>query len=158
MGRQANFGEKVGQAYTVNAGYTFGPATVRASWSQFKESNDLANQNQKFNVWGLSGLYAASSTIDLSAGYYRVVDKGTFVNPNRDDANIFGLQADYKLSKRTTLYAAYARSSDAAIVGAQHSGGHDTHSVMNSAPVATTADGAKADSQNIIGVGIRHTF
>lgn len=138
-------GDKNGQAYTINGGYTFGPATVRASWSQFKNSA----ADVKFNVWGLSGLYAVSSTVDLSAGFYRVVDKDDVLG---DDINIFGVEADYKLSKRTTLYATYGRSSDGSLVGAQHSTGLGTSSVG-------AANGSKpGDAQNILAVGVRHTF
>ncbi|HJV73326.1 MAG TPA: porin [Noviherbaspirillum sp.] len=139
-------GDKDGQGYTVNGGYTFGPATVRASWSSFKDPN--AANEVKFDIYGLSALYAVSSTVDVSAGFYRLNDKSADAIKG-DDVNMFGLEADYKLSKRTTLYAVYGRSSDGSIVGAQHSAGAG----------GTTFSAAEADkSQTVVGVGVRHTF
>jgi len=140
-------GEKVGQAYTVNGGYTFGPATVRASWSRFE--NPEADNVRKFDVYGLSALYAASATIDVSAGYYRFDDK----NINANDTNIIGLEADYKLSKRTTLYAAYGRSSKANVISALHSPTGSATSAVN-----TGAASLQADSHNVFGFGVRHAF
>ncbi len=142
------FGEKNGQAYTINGGYTFGPATVRASWSSFKDPIIDA----KFDVYGLSALYAVSSTVDVSAGYYRLNGKNVTA---AQDANLFGVEADYKLSKRTTLYAAYARSNDGQVLGALHSTGAGT------APTGAGASGAggnEKDTQNVFAVGVRHTF
>lgn len=149
-------GDKNGQAYTINGGYTFGPATVRASWSQFKDPS--AALEKKYNVWGLSGLYAVSSTVDLSAGYYRMTDKSD--GTQLDNTSVFGVEADYKLSKRTTLYATYGRSSDGQIIGAQHSGNVFGNPVSgNGTSSSPAANPSKADdAQAIFAVGVRHTF
>lgn len=137
-------GVKNGQGTTLNGGYTFGAATVRASYSQFKDPSNSAAR--KYDVWGLSALYAASATVDLSAGYYKLNDK----NNLGQDGNVIGLEADYKLSKRTTLYAVYGRSDDGSVLSAQHS--------PSGAAINSAAPGFQATSQNVFGVGVRHTF
>ena len=135
-------GSKDGEGMTLNGGYTFGPATVRLSYSRFE--NPLTPATRKFDVIGLSALYAASATVDISAGYYRLDDKNNVVS----DTNIFGLEGAYKLSKRTALYAVYGRSSNGAVVGALHSVGAGGSAI----------GGNQATTQNVFGAGVRHTF
>ena len=135
-------GTKDGEGLTLNGGYTFGPATVRLSYSRFE--NPQASSTRKFDIIGLSALYAASATVDISAGYYRLDDKNNVVR----DTNIFGLEGAYKLSKRTALYAVYGRSSNGAVVGALHSVGAG----------ASAAGGNQAATQNVFGAGVRHVF
>lgn len=139
-------GIKNGQGTTLNGGYSFGPATVRLSYSQFKDPSNTAAR--KYDVYGLSALYAASATVDLSAGFYKLDDK----NNLGQNANILGLEGDYKLSKRTTLYVVYGRTNNGAVVSAQHSP-TGTASIS-----ATGATALAAETQNVLGLGVRHTF
>lgn len=91
---------------TLAANYNFGAATVYGALWTTKESYDLntvGTTTAKRSGAMIGAKYAVSSAVDLMASYAKADDKLLTA-----DAKLFGLGVDYKLSKRTALYARYA--------------------------------------------------
>lgn len=113
--------------------YSFGDFKITA----YGDSEDRGEGKMK--VYGLAGAYSlGASTVSLGVAKARDVS-GVAANQD-DDATIFTLQGSHNLSKRTALYAHYARVSN----GAQSALGFNN-------PVAD-------QSSSGIQFGIRHRF
>lgn len=94
------------QQNTMAANYNFGAATVYAAyWTTKVTSADTVSSSTDLKRQGtmIGAKYAVSSTIDLMASYAKADDKLLTA-----DAKLFGLGVDYKLSKRSTVYARFA--------------------------------------------------
>jgi predicted porin len=105
-------------AWRLGAGYTAGDIKVVGLYQKTK---DVGGSSDGRKTWGLGGAYKmAANTIKLQ--YYRAADLD-----NHDDsgANMWALGADHAMSKRTTAYVAYARTSnDANASYSAFGGGH----------------------------------
>ena len=118
------------QQNTLGANYSLGAATVYGAVWTTKITNTVGNVSDtdvKRQGAMLGAKYAVSSAIDLMASYGKTTDK-----IGDADAKIFGLGADYKLSKRTAVYARYQNL--------------DSNTSASNQGSKTTA------------VGVRHTF
>ena len=90
---------------TVNmlaANYTFGAATVYGGYTMSKQNN-TATATVDDSSWNIAGKYALNANIDLVGNYLIRLSNVATVN----NAKVYGGGADYKLSKRTNLYARY---------------------------------------------------
>lgn len=87
---------------TLAANYTFGAATVYGGYTTSKQNN-TATATVDDSSWNIAGKYALNANIDLLANY--LVRSSNVANVN--NAKVYGGGADYKLSKRTNLYARY---------------------------------------------------
>jgi len=105
-------------AWRLGAGYTAGDIKVVGLYQKTKDEGGTSNGRK---TWGLGGAYKmAANTIKLQ--YYRASDMD---NVTDSGANMWALGADHAMSKRTTAYIAYARTSnDAAAAFSAFGGGH----------------------------------
>ena len=89
------------------ANYTFGATTVYGGYTTTKH-NAAAGQAtlEDASSWNIAAKYALSANVDLSANYLVRMTSVYAAAP----ANLLGLGADYKLSKRSNLYARYERT------------------------------------------------
>lgn len=121
--------------YTYNmlsANYAFGAATVYAGLTSTKSNNiTTASLMEDSTSWNIAGKYTMGA-IDLLANY---LVRNANIATNKS-AKVYGLGADYNLSKRTALTARF-EVQDA-----------DTN-------LGTTAGGSVS---NAFGFGVRHNF
>lgn len=112
----------------------------------YQKENDLNTgyAGDDRTVWGLGAAYAMGP-FTLKGQYYRA---GDTADVNNTGADMWAIGADYSLSKRTTVYAAYATTDNDS--GAKYSafgGGHGDDP-------GTSAGG----NPNGFGIGVKHTF
>lgn len=138
----ANVGtDKEAKAHKIGVAYTFGPAMVGALWERVKR--DQTGSSVKNTNYGLFAKYSVGN-VDLKGEYMRAKDsKGTNVTVD-DGAKFWVIGADYNLSKRTALYAQYAKINNDT-VGTRTFG-------VNGLAVGNNQD------PSVLGVGIKHSF
>jgi hypothetical protein len=93
----------VGQdiAYSFLGGnYKVGANTFYAGMTNVKASNATEDSQS----WNLAYKYALNANVDLLAN---VLSKSTSLTTANQNAKLIGFGADYRLSKRTNLYARY---------------------------------------------------
>jgi len=88
------------------AGYSFGDVKLVGSYQKADDLGAVDNNDRK--VWGLGAAYKMGATT-LKGQYYKAGDLNGAAST---DASMFALGADYSLSKRTTAYVAYAKTSN----------------------------------------------
>lgn len=89
----------------LGANYTFGPATVYAGYSQSDSSDGaLTAGDIDGTSYNLAAKYKLTPAVALMANFVRTSDE---VGAAEIDRELFGLGADYSLSKRTTAYFRY---------------------------------------------------
>lgn len=93
-------------AWRLGAGYSFGEAKVVALYQKADDLGGTSGADRK--VWGLGGAYKMGMNT-LKAQYYKA---GDFHDQSNTGADMWALGVDHAMSKRTTLYAAYARTSN----------------------------------------------
>ena len=121
---------------TLGANYAFGAAKVFGLYQTNKKSDN--NVNTKY--WSLSGTYTmGATTLIASAGELK--DDTTGLTYSGKKSKIYGLGADYALSKRTALYARYESIDDKAGVVP-----------ITGFPTATS------DKRTRTAFGVRHSF
>jgi predicted porin len=113
----------------LSGGYTFGDAKVVALYQTTRDNLGIKNLDQK--MWGLGGSYKMDSNT-IKAQYYKA--KSLDLNGSLDDTagSMWALGLDHAMSKRTTAYVAYSRSSnDTYSTYSAAGGGHgDTPTVL----------------------------
>ncbi len=87
--------------WRVVAGYKFGNATLAAQYENAKSDSDYRDRA----AYGIFGNYTMGA-ITLKANYLKAKDAK---NSSDSGARQISLGADYALSKRTTVYALYAK-------------------------------------------------
>ena len=120
--------------HMLSGNYAFGAATVYAGYTNTKHNTSAVTTLEDASSWNIAGKYTMGS-IDLLANYLVRTSNLTTAN----NAKLFGLGADYNLSKRTALTARFELADN------------NTDSKV----VSATAGGSVT---NAFGVGIRHTF
>jgi GBP family porin len=131
---------------TVGVLYTHSTyLSLATSGSSF---SDISGDDLRFDNYSVYGHYSLSGALTLGAGY-------TLTNEHLSgstDATLHNQQltvdADYRLSKRTTLYAEAAY---------QHVSGGNGLSISY-ADIVTAANSSATNSQTEVSVGIRHKF
>ncbi len=124
-------------------GYNFGDVKLVASYQKADNLSTVDSNDRK--VWGLGAAYKMGATT-IKGQYYKAGELNGAANT---DASMFALGADYSLSKRTTAYAAYAKTSnDSAASFGAFGGGH------GDAP-ATAAAGKDPSGFSL---GLKHSF
>lgn len=88
--------------HVLGANFSFGKATVYAGYTDSNTDN-ASGALENSRSANIAGKFAVTPQIDLMANYTRR-DSGLAANL---DARLIGVGADYKLSKRTNLYARY---------------------------------------------------
>ena len=89
-------------------GYKFGDAKVVGLWQSASNTTGAAGADDDRDVWGIGGAYAMGA-FTFKAQYYGAGDLGSTADSGAD---MWAIGADYSLSKRTTVYAGYAATSN----------------------------------------------
>lgn len=144
------------KAWRLSGGYNFGAFKLVGLYQ--RESDlwvDSNNNAAKRTVWGLGGAYTmGANTFKLQ--YYKAGDiKNTsYAWANDSGANMWALGVDHKLSKRTSVYAVYARTNnDRYARYSAFGGGHGD----NPGSITPTAAVDSKDPSGF-GVGVIHSF
>jgi predicted porin len=102
------------KAWRLAAGYNFGDFKVVGLYQRESDLDaGVGNRSAKRTTWGLGGAYKlGANTIKLQ--YYKAGDIKNTNKANADEtgANLWALGVDHALSKRTTVYAVYARTNN----------------------------------------------
>ncbi len=124
-------------------GYTIGDLKLGAQYENGSADTALATADR--NAWGLFANYGIGA-ITLKANYLSV---GDYKGMNDSGAKQYTLGADYSLSKRTTVYALYAKvKNDTNAAFGVGGGAGDTDSSLGNLNV----------DPSVFGVGVKHTF
>ncbi|MBS4097222.1 MAG: porin [Sulfuricella sp.] len=131
-------------AWRLTGAYTAGALKVAGTYQKVNHAYNAADKaaGADNKVWGLGASYAIGATT-VKAQYYKLTD-----DVSDAGANMFALGADYSLSKRTTLQAAYSRvGNDKGVAyGNSMVGGADTYAIATGA------------NPNRFALGLKHTF
>lgn len=119
--------------HVLGANFSFGKATVYAGYTDSNTDSASVVQEDSRSA-NIAGKFAVTPQIDLMANYVRRDSK---LAANLD-ARLIGVGADYKLSKRTNLYARY-ESMDLD---------------LNNAQLQTTGGSVTTG----VALGVKHTF
>ena len=135
-------------ALRIGGGVKMGDITVNALWHKAEDQRFEAGRDR--TVYGLGAGYKLGNG-QIKAQYYRAADeKGLPVATANNGAKMFAVGYDYNLSKRTMVYAAYAKTKNdsAALFSAASGGGHGD----GLAPAAAGRD------PSAYSLGITHKF
>jgi predicted porin len=136
--------------WRVGGSYKFGDFKVLASYTDISDAN--GNDGKDTDIWTVGAAYTmGNNTIKAQYGSRDEYDdtKGAPGSGNETGADMWSVGIDHKMSKRTTVYAAYASTSnDDFSTSTSWGGGHDKE---GNAPAA----GNDADA---FSVGIIHKF
>jgi predicted porin len=124
-------------------GYNFGNFKLGAQYERGSADEVLADADR--NAWGLFANYAMGNIV-LKANYLTV---GDYKGMDDSGAKQYTLGADYVLSKRTTVYALYAK------VKNDNNAEFDIGRAQGIGDTTTTTVG---DDPSVFGVGMKHTF
>lgn len=118
---------------SLGANYAFGPLTVYGGWTTSDASGAFNTATPVDSTsYNVAAKYAVSPALAVMANFVNVNDK----RGANQDRRLFGLGADYSLSKRTTAYFRYE----------------------NADRDRSTATGTNVGKYNIYALGLRHTF
>ena len=136
---------------TVGGSYTWGPVKGMLGYARNKNpmygSTVLNDTNQYTYFGGL--VYSVTPMLDLTAAYYR--DKYNGNNKHADGkADTVVVVADYKLSKRTEVYASY----DYTRTGA----GDSLQQLYMPSKLSATPNLSDSNTRSGLSVGVRHRF
>lgn len=145
IGTLGNFRQRM---YGVGANYAFGPAQVGFVWTQARADNFRSVPLRiSQNNYEINGRYNLTPTLALGAAYtYSQQATSLFGEHAPQHFHQIGAQADYKLSKRTSVYTQIVY---------QHASGHLAKAAIynaNSGSVSSNRDQTSAT------VGLRHSF
>jgi predicted porin len=137
----------------IGGTYDLGVVKLHAAYNTFK-TKQLGAMELNHGDWHL-GVSKTMGAHTIKAAYNRANDKST----SNEDANHFGLGYDYALSKRTALYALYAKVSNknGAIYAVNFSGTTGSFSTHGASSFLTGAGGA-TNRETGMGFGLRHSF
>ena len=92
--------------WRLDGGYNFGAFKVVAMYEKVTDKSGASGVHQ--HVWDLGGAYKMGNNT-IKAQYAKISDLGSTSNTG---ANMWALGLDHMMSKRTTVYAAYARTNN----------------------------------------------
>ena len=145
------------KAWRLAAGYNFGAFRVVGLYQRESDldAGNAANRSAKRTVWGLGGAYKLGANT-LKLQYYKAGDiKNTSIaNADQTGANLWAVGVDHALSKRTKVYAVYARTNNERWAAYSAFGGGHGDNPGTVTPTATV------DSKDPSGfsLGVIHTF
>ena len=94
------------KAWRLVGGYTFGDFKVTGMYEDGSDLGGTAGNDRK--VYGVGGAYKMGANT-IKAQFYKA---GELAGVNDTDANMWSLALDHSMSKRTTVYAGYARTNN----------------------------------------------
>jgi predicted porin len=132
--------------WRVVAGYKFGDFKLAAQY----ESADSDDDVQDRNAYGVFANYSMGA-ITLKANYLRA---GDYKGSTDSGAKQFSIGADYALSKRTTVYALYAKVTN------DNNDGYFSMGIGGgtSDRIDVNANGNAGDDVSAFGIGVKHSF
>lgn len=143
--------------YSVGGAYAYGPIKGMAGYiykkadGQTLVAGGIGSYNQ--NTWFVGFGYSTPINVDLSLAYYRHKQNGKdTVNYSDGKADVVVFIADYKLSKRTDLYATYDYTRTGKGDGLQYS--YMPISLSNDSGITTNTKNTRSGYT----VGVRHRF
>lgn len=117
---------------------------MTALWQRAYDTTAAVGADDDRDVWGIGGAYRMGAAT-LKAQYYSAGELGGVADSGAD---MWAIGADYSLSKRTTVYATYAQTSnDSAAAFSVSGGGHGDN--MGSVMGETTSG---------VQMGVAHSF
>lgn len=126
-------------AWKVGLGYNFGNATVGLIYE--KAGTVIAGSEEDRSAWYLPFTYTMGNVV-LKAAYGSAGD-----TVNNDGAKYYTIGGDYNLSKRTKLFATYAKTNN-------DNGGSYNAAVAGDDSYNTAA----GEDPSVLQIGVRHSF
>jgi predicted porin len=123
-------------AWMIGGGLTMAGFTVNAQYMGIENFDDV-----KADIWGLGAAYTFGKKHTVKGQYYNAEFDGY-----ADGKNMFALGYDFKMSKQTTLFAAYAYGDNGQSTWGDGHGGKT--------PISTLSD----QDSNVFSVGMKYKF
>jgi predicted porin len=139
-----NDGSDNDKMWRVVAGYKFGDASIAAQYENMSSNYDDVNDRAAYGIFGNYTMGA----ITLKANYLKAKN---YKSSTASGAKQYSLGADYALSKRTTVYALYAKvsnDSNDGYFGMGIGGGTSDRIAPNN----------NGDDVSAFGIGVKHSF
>ena len=133
---------------SLAASYAFGPGKVAAQWVKVKNVNNNAGADD-VRYWTLGGNYKVTANGTVKVNYTDVNKGGTTTTASNAGADMIAIGYDHALSKRTSVYATYARANN-------DSAG--TYTVTGATHGAATGAIAAGKDASGISLGMVHDF
>jgi predicted porin len=141
-------------SWKLGAGYSFGDFVVNAVYDNIKVKNNTGTTDVKRSAYGLNGVYTLGN-IAFKAGAYKAGKIGSVKDTG---ATMYEVGADYMLSKRTKVYALYAKVNNDNN-GTYNLGGAAASDYGPASGVASyVTPGAPGKDPGAFSLGVRHTF
>jgi len=144
--------------WRASGGYNFGSFKLVGLYQRERDMFvNSSNNSAERNVWGLGGAYNFMGANTIKLQYYKAssIKNTNIANMDQTGAKLWAVGFDHALSKRTTVYAAYARTNNDSWANySAFGGGHGDN------PGTTTPNGTTISSKNPSGisVGVIHNF
>lgn len=138
--------------FTIGGSYTYGPVKGMLGYAYTKNGTMVNPTGGKANQWTAFGglIYSVTPAIDLTGAYYHHrLNANSATGASDGKADVFVFIADYKLSKRTDVFASY----DYTRTG-ENDGLQATYFPTTGAASADPAQNTRSG----VSVGIRHRF
>jgi predicted porin len=156
------------KSWKLGAGYTLDALTVNALYDHIELDNRMtvvspvSGVNSSRSAWGLNGVYNIGN-IGLKLGFYDALDESGRngltsygAKTSSSGAKLYEGGVDYNLSKRTKLYAVYARTDNESnanfCVGGAQDAGYGTSGTNAS------CSGTNGQAVSVFSLGMRHAF
>lgn len=130
---------------SLAASYAFGPGKVAAQWVKVKDENNATTADD-VRFWTIGGNYKVTANGTVKVNYTDAGDWGNVVNTGAD---MIAIGYDHALSKRTSVYATYARASNESAA---------TYTVTGATHGAATGAIAAGKDASGISLGMVHDF
>jgi len=128
---------------------------VFAGQSNMENPSIAGQANSKFKLNSYGAAYDLNSKTRLTGGYYTMKDEVDSANKNTS----YAAGIDYALSKRTMVYAVYARSDNDGNMGfAAYGGGNANLNSLAGTGNWPTIIGNSGIAQNAVALGLQHRF
>lgn len=144
--------------WRASAGYNFGSFKVVGLYQRERDMFiSTSNNSAERNVWGLGGAYNFMGANTIKVQYYKassIKNTSGIANIDETGAKLWAVGFDHALSKRTTVYAAYATTNNDRYANySAFGGGHGDNP-------GTVTPSATQDSKYPSGfsVGVIHNF
>lgn len=144
--------------WRASAGYNFGAFKVVGLYQRERDMFiNTSNNSAERNVWGLGGAYKFMGANTIKVQYYKassIKNTSGIANIDQTGAKLWAVGFDHALSKRTTVYAAYATTNNDRYANySAFGGGHGDNP-------GTVRPSATQDSKDPSGfsVGVIHNF
>lgn len=133
---------------SLAASYAFGPGKVAAQYVRAKDVNNNVGDDDK-RLWTIGGSYKVTASGTVKVNYTDINKGGAATTTSNAGADMIAIGYDHALSKRTSVYATYARANNDSI---------GTYTVTGATHGASTGTiGAGKDASGL-SLGMVHDF